>query len=89
MHNANAYPAYQYPNPDKSIALVPEQLIEYNKHLDRKNKNAAPEYAVWVKVTTSSPFTLLMTTISSLLYFFCNFLTRFFVAVLAISPSDS
>ncbi|VVH59721.1 hypothetical protein BSPCLSOX_2086, partial [uncultured Gammaproteobacteria bacterium] len=49
MHNANAYPAYQYPNPDKSIALVPEQLIEYNKHLDRKNKNAAPEYAVWVK----------------------------------------
>jgi hypothetical protein len=38
-----------YPNPDKSIALVPEQLIEYNKHLDRKNKNAAPEYAVWVK----------------------------------------
>jgi hypothetical protein len=66
MQNANAYPAYQHPNPNRSIALVPEQIIKNLKFMNRKNTNAA-----------------------SLLYFFCNFLTRFFVAVLAISPSDS
>jgi hypothetical protein len=47
--NANAYPAYQYFNADKSIALVPEQSIQYDRAFDRGNKDAAPEYAVWVK----------------------------------------
>jgi hypothetical protein len=45
--NANAYPAYQYFNADKSIALVPEQSID--RAFDRGNKDATPEYAVWVK----------------------------------------
>ncbi|SHN94267.1 hypothetical protein, partial [bacterium endosymbiont of Bathymodiolus sp. 5 South] len=49
IHNANAYPAYQYPNPNRSIALVPEQIIKNLKFMNRKNTNAAPEYAVWVK----------------------------------------
>ncbi|VVH65190.1 hypothetical protein BSPLISOX_1784, partial [uncultured Gammaproteobacteria bacterium] len=49
MQNANAYPAYQHPNPNKSIALVPEQIIKNLKFMNRKNTNAAPEYAVWVK----------------------------------------
>jgi hypothetical protein len=87
--------AYQYPNPDKSIALVPEQLIEYNKHLDRKNKNAAPEYAVWVKcpmtLTLYSPFIFFMlpsvTTSASftlLMTTISSFLSLFFTLVLIL-----
>jgi acyl-CoA thioesterase len=49
MHNANAYPAYQYPNPNRSIALVSKEAIKMLEFTNRKNKNAAPEYAVWVK----------------------------------------
>jgi hypothetical protein len=48
-HNANAYPVYQYPDPGNSIALVPEQSIKENYLSERENKDADPEYAVWVK----------------------------------------
>jgi hypothetical protein len=44
MFNANAHPAYQYFNADKSVALVTGQSIQNNRTTDRGNDNAAPEY---------------------------------------------
>ncbi|CAC9988867.1 hypothetical protein, partial [uncultured Gammaproteobacteria bacterium] len=49
MFNANAHPAYQYFNADKSVALVTGQSIQNNRTTDRGNDNAAPEYALWLK----------------------------------------
>jgi hypothetical protein len=49
MYNANAHPAYQYFNADKSVALVAGQSIQDNRTTDRGNDNAAPEYALWLK----------------------------------------
>jgi hypothetical protein len=38
MFNANAHPAYQYFNADKSVALVTGQSIQNNRTTDRGNE---------------------------------------------------
>jgi outer membrane receptor for ferrienterochelin and colicin len=83
---------------------VSKEAIKMLEFTNRKNKNAAPEYAVWVKSRDelmNDPVLVVgqksdmekafgnKISLSFLLYFFCNFLTRFFLAVLAILSSDS
>jgi hypothetical protein len=45
----NSSRSFLFNNPNRSIALVSKEAIKMLEFTNRKNKNATPEYAVWVK----------------------------------------